>query len=183
MPAPIRAPEPARRVPRASSPRVCRRRADSAQRLESECTMWVRMLYASRAAGPQTGTVTANILATARSHNAAHGISGVLCQGQGLYLQVLEGERAEVNRLYARILHDPRHHDVQLLSFEEITERRYPAWSMAHVMLPDDDAMVHLQHPEFDPFSATGAFMLKRVDELVAVGHPIVGDEGAGRRT
>lgn len=144
--------------------------------------MWVRLLYASRAVGPQTGTVTANILAEARAHNAAHGISGVLCQGQGLYVQVLEGERAEVNRLYARILKDGRHHDVQLMSFEEITERRYPGWSMAHVVLPDDDAMVHLQHPEFDPFSATGAFMLKRVDELVAVGHPIAGATGPGRR-
>ena len=144
--------------------------------------MWVRMLYASRATGPQTGTVTANILAVAREHNAVHGISGVLCQGQGLYVQVLEGERAELNRLYARILRDPRHHDVQMLSFEEITQRRYGAWSMAHVLLPDDDAMVRMQHPEFDPFSATGAFMLKRLDELVATGHPIDGHPAAPRR-
>jgi hypothetical protein len=59
--------------------------------------------------GPQTGTVTARILAPSVAHNAAHAVSGVLCQGQGLYLQVLEGERAEVNRLYARILQDRRH--------------------------------------------------------------------------
>lgn len=135
--------------------------------------MLVRALYVSRAVGPQTGTVTARILAAAQDHNAAHGISGVLCQGQGLYLQVLEGERAEVNRLYASILNDPRHHDVQMLLFEEIGQRRYPDWSMAHVHLPDDDAMVRMQHPEFDPYAASGAFVLKLLDELLAQGQRI----------
>lgn len=137
--------------------------------------MLVRLLYVSRSVGPQTGTVTAQILATCEAHNASHGISGVLCQGQGLYLQVLEGERAIVNALYGRIARDPRHHDVQLLAFEEIGARRYAGWSMAHVMLPDDDAMVRMQHPEFDPYSASSAFVLKLVDELVGSGHRIGG--------
>jgi hypothetical protein len=145
--------------------------------------MWVRVLYVSRSVGPQTGTVTANILATCEAHNAAHGISGVLCQGQGLYLQVLEGERAEVNRLYNRILQDPRHQDVQMLSFEEIDRRRYPGWSMAHVVLPDDDALVRMQHPEFDPYAATGGFMLKLIDELIASGHPIGGAQARAVRS
>lgn len=135
--------------------------------------MLVSALYVSRAVGPQTGTVTACILATAQAHNAAHGVSGVLCQGQGLYLQVLEGERAQINRLYARILNDPRHHDVQLLSFDEISERRYPAWSMAHVHLSDDDAMLRMQHPEFDPYAASGAFVRRLLDELLADGQRI----------
>lgn len=95
--------------------------------------MLVRTLCVSRAAGPQTGTVTASILAAAQAHNAAHGVGGVLCQGQGLYLQVLEGERGAVNRLYAHILQDRRHQDVQMLSCEEISQRRYPAgrWPMS----------------------------------------------------
>jgi hypothetical protein len=135
--------------------------------------MLVRILYASRAVGPQTGTVTAHILAQAQAHNRAAAITGVLCQGQGLYLQVLEGERGDVNRLYARILQDKRHHDVQMLSFEEISQRRYPDWSMAHVDLPGDDVMIRMQHPEFDPYAATGAFVLKLVDELLARGHRI----------
>ena len=135
--------------------------------------MLVRMLYVSRAVGPQTGMVTATVLAQAQAQNAVHGVSGVLCQGQGLYLQVLEGDRAVVNRLYANIVKDARHHDVQMLAFEETPRRRYPAWSMAHVLLADDDAMVRMQHPEFDPYAATGAFVLQLVDELLAGGHRI----------
>jgi hypothetical protein len=135
--------------------------------------MLVRAVYVSRAAGPQTGTVTAGILSDAQAHNAAQAVSGVLCQGQGLYLQVLEGERDQVNRLYARILLDRRHHDVQMLSFEDIGERRYPGWSMAHVHLPDADAMGRMRHPEVDPYTASGAAVLKLVDELIASGHRI----------
>jgi hypothetical protein len=133
--------------------------------------MQIRLLYVSRAVGPQTTTVTARLLAQAQAFNQAHAIGGVLCQGQGLYLQVLEGERSAVNRLYARIVADPRHQDVELLSLEEVTERRYPNWSMAHVLLRDDDPMVRLQHPEFDPYAASGAFVLQLVEELLRTGH------------
>jgi len=140
--------------------------------------MQIRLLYVSRAVGPQTTTVTSQLLAEAQTFNQAHAIGGVLCQGQGLYLQVLEGERREVNRLYARIVADRRHRDVELLSLEEITERRYPDWSMAHVVLRDDDPMIRLHHPEFDPYAAPGAFVLQLVDELLDTGHRLGPHEG-----
>ena len=135
--------------------------------------MQVRVLYVSRAVGPQTSTVTTSILSAAQSHNRQHGIGGVLCQGQGLYLQVLEGERSAINHLYARIVADRRHTDVEMLFFEEITERRFAGWSMAHVNLADNDPMVRMKHPEFDPYSAPGAFVMTLVDELLASGHRI----------
>lgn len=135
--------------------------------------MLVRVLYVSRADGPQTTTVTASILATARRHNREHGITGVLCQGQGLYLQVLEGERDAIHRVYARIVADRRHHDVVMLHLEEIGARRFGGWSMALVDLSDREPMVQLKHPEFDPYSASGADAMKLLDALVASGHPI----------
>jgi hypothetical protein len=135
--------------------------------------MQVRALYVSRAVGPQTTTVTASILATAQAHNLQHGIGGVLCQGKGLYLQVLEGERSAVHRLYARIVADRRHSDVEMLHLEEITERRFAGWSMALVDLDDDAPMVRMKHPEFDPYSASGRFVVTLVDELLESGHRI----------
>lgn len=135
--------------------------------------MQIRLLYISRAVGPQTGTVTANILATAQAYNRANAISGVLCQGRGLYLQLLEGDRGAVNRLYARIVADRRHHDVEMIHFEEITQRRFAHWSMALVDLTDQDSMVQMKHPEFDPYSATGTHVMTLLGELLASGHPI----------
>ncbi len=136
--------------------------------------MQVRLLYVSRAVGPQTTTVTASILAKAQARNAADGVGGVLCQGQGMYLQVLEGERGAVNRLYLRIVADPRHRDVHMLLFEEIAQPRFAGWSMALVDLSDDDAMVRLNHPEFDPYHASGAMVMTLIDELLESGHRIV---------
>jgi hypothetical protein len=92
---------------------------------DTEGLMLIRLLYVSRAVGPQTGTVTASILLKARANNARQDIGGVLLQGQGLYLQVLEGERDRVHRLYASIVADSRHQDVQMLHLEEITQRRF----------------------------------------------------------
>ena len=135
--------------------------------------MMVRLLYVSRPVVPLTTTVTGSILATARAHNAANGITGALCQGQGLFLQVLEGERSAVNRLYGRIMLDRRHQDVELLQLEEIAERRFGQWSMAHVDLSSLDPMVQLKHPEFDPYSASGAFAMTLLQELLAAGSPI----------
>jgi len=133
----------------------------------------IQLLYVSRAVGPQTSTVTASILTTAHAYNPRHGIGGVLCQGQGLYLQLLEGERSEVSRLFARIVVDARHTDVALLHLQEVERRRFTAWSMAHVELRADDPMILMQHPEFDPYSAPGAMAMRLVDELCAAGHRI----------
>lgn len=135
--------------------------------------MIVRMLYVSRSTGPQTTTVTRSILEKAQAHNAAQGITGVLCQGQGFFLQVLEGERSAVNRLYRHIVADTRHTDVELMLFEDTTERRFAQWSMALVNLSVQDPMVKLQHPEFDPYSAVGAQVMQQVLALLQGGQPI----------
>jgi Sensors of blue-light using FAD len=112
--------------------------------------------------------MTGAILQTAQAHNEASGISGVLCQGQGLFLQVLEGERRLVNELYARIVQDQRHTNVELLEFQEITKRRFGRWSMAHVYLSKLDPMVKLNHPEFDPYTASGPVVMRLLEDLIS---------------
>ena len=133
----------------------------------------VRLLYVSRAVDPQTTTVTTTILQQAQTHNQAHGITGVLCQGQGFFFQIIEGERSRVNALYRRICADKRHQDVDLLHYEEIKERRFGQWSMALVHLSVDDPMVKMHHPDFDPYSASGPQVMQQVMDLLAAGLPI----------
>ena len=135
--------------------------------------MTVRLLYVSRSAGPQTTTVTRSILEKAQAHNNAQGISGVLCQGQGFFIQVLEGERSRVNALFRRIAADPRHKDVELLQYEEIQTRQFGKWSMALVNLSVDDPMIRLQHPEYDPYSASGTQVMQLLMDLLETGQPI----------
>jgi hypothetical protein len=135
--------------------------------------MLIRLLYISRAVGAITTTMTGSILASARVHNRVAGITGVLCQGQGLFIQILEGERSNVNRLYATLIKDKRHQDVEMVAIEEIQTRRFPEWSMAHVVISENDPIVQLKHPEFDPFNATSADLMALVDDLLAQSSPI----------
>lgn len=134
--------------------------------------MLTRLLYVSTAVGPVTTTVTGTILRSAQTHNAVSGITGVLCQGRGVYLQVLEGERNQVDALFARIALDKRHGNLKLRQQEDIQARRYGKWAMAHVdmaYLPDAGAAYSAQST-FDVYSATAEDVMARIDALVAAG-------------
>ena len=135
--------------------------------------MLTRLLYVSKPVGPITTHVTASLLENSRVSNKKSEITGVLCQGSGIYMQVLEGERTAVNALYSRIIADKRHSQIELLSFEEVDQRRYGHWSMALVQLSVDDPMVQMAHPEFDPYSASSKDAMRMIDELINSGTSI----------
>ena len=135
--------------------------------------MLVRLLYVSQPVGPVTTTVTTSILEKSNINNKRENITGVLCQGLGLWMQVLEGERHQENVLYSRIMANRMHHNVELLSMEEITHRRFGQWSMALVHLSKDDPMVQMAPAEFDPYSASSKDAMSLLDELIKTSSPI----------
>jgi hypothetical protein len=135
--------------------------------------MLIRLIYVSKAVDPQSGALSDSMLRRAQAWNTQNDISGVLCEGQGVFLQVLEGDRGTVTRLYARIFADPRHKELELIHCESITERRYGAWSMARVSLSDVDPQTRIVWPEFDPYSANGQRVMARIDALIAEGRVI----------
>ena len=134
--------------------------------------MLIRLIYVSHAVGPQTGTMTHSILETAQTSNKANRITGVVGQAQGVFLQVLEGERAAVTKLFSRIFSDSRHTDLELVHRESITQRRYAQWSMTHVNL-EDDLLKSITWSEFDPTSDSGLLVMARIDSLLASGQTI----------
>ncbi len=135
--------------------------------------MLTRLLYVSKPVGPITTFVTSSILEVCSVNNKKAEITGVLCQGSGIYMQVIEGKRSAINALYSRIISDKRHNQIELLSFEEVGQRRYGQWSMALVQLSIDDPMVQLAHPEFDPYSASSKDAFRIIDELIKSSRPI----------
>jgi hypothetical protein len=135
--------------------------------------MLVRLLYVSQPVGPITTAVTSSLLALSSQFNKQENITGVLCQGSGLYMQVLEGERNKVNRLFGKIMADKRHERIELLSMEDISQRQFGLWSMALVHLSTDDPMVKMGHPEFDPYAASSSDAMKLIHSLIKAGVPI----------
>jgi hypothetical protein len=145
--------------------------------------MLVRLVYASRATRPIDRAMIASILEQSQQYNLEHGITGVLCTypESNLFLQVLEGGRAEVNELYATIVRDPRHRDVTLLDYAEITERRFASWRMGSVNLNRVNLGIILRFSEssvLDPYAMSGQALLALLDELTSTG-AIVSHEGA----
>ena len=133
--------------------------------------MLVRLMYASRATGEISSEDLVAILKKSKANNPGQGITGVLCYSGGVFLQVLEGGRAAINALYNRIINDPRHRDVMLLSFEEIAERSFASWSMGQVNLQRVNPALLLKYSdtaELDPFGMPAAVSLALFKELIA---------------
>jgi hypothetical protein len=132
--------------------------------------MLVRLLYASRAVDTSADAIDA-ILSQSRQHNPTCGITGILCYGGGIFLQAIEGGRMPVSALYGHIQKDPRHKDVALLHYEEITERRFGGWTMGQVNLSKLNHSILLKYsekPELDPYSVSGKVSLALLEELMA---------------
>ena len=133
--------------------------------------MLVRLLYASRAVGDSQNAVIHDIMQQSHAHNPGNGITGVLCYSDKVYMQVLEGGRAAINALYAKILRDARHTDVVLLHYEEIAERRFSCWTMGQANLGKLNTSTLLRFcevPEINPHAMSGKHSLALIDELMA---------------
>jgi hypothetical protein len=132
--------------------------------------MLVRLLYASRAIDPASAEIE-QILAQSRQGNPGLGITGILCYGGGIFLQAIEGGRNSVSELYGHIQRDPRHKDVILLHYEEISERRFSGWTMGQVNMSKINASILLKYaekPELDPYNVSGKVSLALLEELMA---------------
>lgn len=133
--------------------------------------MLVRLMYASRAVPALDHEELQSLLRQCRTHNPQHGITGVLCFASGIFLQVLEGSRTTVNRLYNRIVADARHTDVELLAYEEIDERRFAGWAMGQVHMSGLNPALLLKYSAsatLDPYAVPGRVSMALFDELVA---------------
>ncbi len=142
--------------------------------------MLVNLLYASRIAATATGEIAEGILQQSRVKNPLLGITGILCQGGDVFMQVLEGGRTPVNELYNTIVRDGRHQQVMLLHYQEVSERRFASWTMGHVRLDKINPSLLLKYSEravLDPFAVSGRASMAMLEELIATAQ-IIGRAG-----
>jgi hypothetical protein len=144
--------------------------------------MLVRLMYASRTAAQVDQDALLAILRQCKDNNPAVGVTGLLCHcsSSGIFMQALEGGRAAVNQLYLKIAADARHTDVELLNYEEITERRFAGWAMGQVNMSRLNPGLLLKYSAtatLDPYAMSGKAALAMFDELVATAS-IMGERG-----
>lgn len=102
-----------------------------------------RLIYRSIAT---KGVLNENLLARlenlASNNNRRFNISGILVVSNGRFLQVIEGQTRFINRLYSNIVQDKRHHDVELLSYSEVSQPEFIDWDMKVFSLDNIDESV-----------------------------------------
>ena len=89
-----------------------------------------RLIYKSRSNSPIGWEMVNELIHSSEPKNEEEGISGVLLATGTHFLQVLEGDFEAINRLFLSIARDPRHDDVQLISFDCVESRLFGDWTM-----------------------------------------------------
>lgn len=90
-----------------------------------------QIVYRSRVDPAAQSADLAQILRTAQQLNAIDGITGLLYADGARFLQVIEGPDDSVALTYARIVADPRHHDIVKEVDRAIDAREFGDWTMA----------------------------------------------------
>jgi hypothetical protein len=73
------------------------------------------------------------LLDHARRSNAAKGITGALVYAEGVFLQIIEGDKVLLEELMTRIRRDVRHESVFVLREGEVPAAIFGSWKMAYV--------------------------------------------------
>ncbi len=103
-----------------------------------------RLIYLSYARPGLGYSDLRDIMDKSEVNNAKAGVTGMLCFGNNIFLQILEGNRKVVNQTYHRIVQDDRHHSPEIMDFRPIQARQFGEWSMKLVQL-DDNAPANLK--------------------------------------
>ena len=118
------------------------------------------------------------ILQTAMKFNSAVDITGCLIYHNQQFIQVLEGEKKAVQKLFTKIKSDKRHKNVRLIIEEVIDERTFPKWGMAYCPIDESNAN-HSELVQFrnnmgllssfsQPTSVTVRIFWRKVNHLIS---------------
>jgi hypothetical protein len=99
----------------------------------------VQLLYISNST-PETDQQRLDaIISKSRKNNPGRDITGLLIYADGIFIQVLEGERERVHQLFDKICDDVRHSDVDVIGEYSVEERLFSEWSMALIVTSRDE--------------------------------------------
>ena len=137
------------------------------------------LVYQSQALAPFTDAELAALLLRWRDHNRLMHVTGLLLHSpDGRFLQILEGEDADVRQLYYQhILSDPRHHQCRVLGEGSCAERSFADWSMGFRIAQEKELRALLENDSLNaptrhgPKPTIRPELLKLLLEFVAVGN------------
>lgn len=92
----------------------------------------LRIVYRSRSnLHPDNVEELDRLFRTSMRNNASWGVTGCLAHPDGHFVQVIEGPASQVEILFSRLRHDPRHMDIEILGQWNPQSRLFATWAMA----------------------------------------------------
>ena len=86
------------------------------------------------------------IVSVSQRNNSRVGITGFLIFDKTWFVQILEGDRAQVTETYNRIVRDGRHSSPTITNVRDVEARLFPNWTMGGAMRTPEVEEVYLQH-------------------------------------
>lgn len=81
------------------------------------------------------------IYASCTRNNVSNEVTGVLLHEGGYFVQLLEGEKASLEDVMARVTQDARHADIVVVVDEPIEQRQFPDWAMETFYLSNPEIL------------------------------------------
>ena len=96
-----------------------------------------QLIYISQSTRKMSNPELLQIHTTAQDNNATIDVTGSLFYNGGWFLQVLEGPKDTLTRLYNKIEKDPRHKNSRIIYDEPAKFRTFTRWTMNMTNLDD----------------------------------------------
>ena len=109
----------------------------------------ISLIYVSSATEKFSHAELLTLLETSRRNNARLNVTGMLLYKDGNFMQVIEGEEGQIERLHAKISGDPRHNGLLTLLKRPIEQRQFSDWSMGFKDLSDPNLAGKAGYNEF----------------------------------
>ena len=100
----------------------------------------IHLVYVSFANKPLTEKELKALLTEIRQKNAQHRVTGLLLYNDLNFIQVIEGAKETIHKVFNTIEEDSRHTNVVKVLEEPIKKRAFPDWSMGYRKLSKEQS-------------------------------------------
>ncbi len=95
------------------------------------------LIYKSKPLESNNQDLLLSIFEASQKKNKELNITGLLLATDKHFIQLLEGDKSEINQLYHNIAKDARHTELEIISFQPIEKRSFPEWTMKIIRFDD----------------------------------------------
>jgi ABC-type tungstate transport system permease subunit len=88
----------------------------------------ISLIFVSAEKHPMGSRDLEQLFRTSHTNNSRRNVTGALLYADGSFMELLEGEKSVIDKLFRKIEQDARHHFVMLIDRSPLQEREFSSW-------------------------------------------------------